>query len=175
MIICYSSSKRLAEMVENPPAMWETWVWALGWEDLLEEGMATHSSILAWIEEPVGYRPWGRKELDTTGQLSTAQQTNTVVVPTLPGFCEDQMLSYTWMYVKAVMYHEAEQMELSVIPRLREGGIAFPALLSTARSYLPACDCLSGHCWAFCWTPVPWRRCRLPCGRPVFCFIFKVI
>ena len=31
-----------------PPAMWETWVWSLGWEDPLEEGMATHSSILAW-------------------------------------------------------------------------------------------------------------------------------
>ena len=35
-------------MVENPLAMWETWVQSLGWEDLLEKGMATHSSILAW-------------------------------------------------------------------------------------------------------------------------------
>ena len=35
-------------MVENLPAMWETWVQSLGWEDPLEEGMATHSSILAW-------------------------------------------------------------------------------------------------------------------------------
>ena len=35
-------------MVENVPAMWETWVQSLGWEDPLEEGMATHSSILAW-------------------------------------------------------------------------------------------------------------------------------
>ena len=35
-------------MVKNPPAMWETWVLFLGWEDPLEEGMATHSSILAW-------------------------------------------------------------------------------------------------------------------------------
>ena len=34
-------------MVQNPPAMRETWVQSLGWEDLLEEGMATHSSILA--------------------------------------------------------------------------------------------------------------------------------
>ena len=32
----------------NPPAMWETWVRSLGWEDPLEEGMVTHSSILAW-------------------------------------------------------------------------------------------------------------------------------
>ena len=35
-------------MVKNPPAMWKTWVQSLGWEDPLEEGMATHSSILAW-------------------------------------------------------------------------------------------------------------------------------
>ena len=35
-------------MVKNPPAMWATWVQSLGWEDPLEEGMATHSSIPAW-------------------------------------------------------------------------------------------------------------------------------
>ena len=35
-------------MVNNLPAVWETWVGSLGWEDPLEEGMATHSSILAW-------------------------------------------------------------------------------------------------------------------------------
>ena len=38
----------VAQLVKNLPAMWETWVWSLGWEDLLEKGMATHSSILAW-------------------------------------------------------------------------------------------------------------------------------
>ena len=38
----------MAEMVKNPPAMHETWVKSLGWEDPLEEGMATHSSILDW-------------------------------------------------------------------------------------------------------------------------------
>ena len=37
-----------AQTVKNPPAMRETWVGSLGWEDPLEEGMATHSSILAW-------------------------------------------------------------------------------------------------------------------------------
>jgi len=35
-------------MVKNLPAMWETWVQSLGWEDPLEQGMATHSSVLAW-------------------------------------------------------------------------------------------------------------------------------
>ena len=45
-------------MVNNVPAMWETQVRSLGWEDPLEKGMATHSSILAWripqTEEPGG-------------------------------------------------------------------------------------------------------------------------
>ena len=39
----------MAQLVKNPPAMWETWVPSLGWEDPLEKGTATHSSILAWI------------------------------------------------------------------------------------------------------------------------------
>ena len=38
----------MAQMVKNQPAIWETWVQSLGWEDPLEEGMATHSNILAW-------------------------------------------------------------------------------------------------------------------------------
>ena len=38
----------VAQLVKNPPALWETWVRSLSWEDPLEKGMATHSSILAW-------------------------------------------------------------------------------------------------------------------------------
>ena len=38
----------MAQLVKNPPAMQETWVPSLGWEDPLEKGKATHSSILAW-------------------------------------------------------------------------------------------------------------------------------
>ena len=61
----------MAQMVKNPPAVQETWVRALGWEDPLEEGMATCSSILAW-RIPMdrgawgGYSPPGHKESDTT-------------------------------------------------------------------------------------------------------------
>ena len=43
-----SSASLVAQMIKNLPAMWETWVHPLGWEDPLEEGMATHSGILAW-------------------------------------------------------------------------------------------------------------------------------
>ena len=38
----------VAQLVRNSPAMWETWVRSLGWEDPLEKGMATHPSIQAW-------------------------------------------------------------------------------------------------------------------------------
>ena len=48
----------VAQMVKDPPAMWETWVQSLDWEHPLEEGMATHSSIVAWriprTEKPSG-------------------------------------------------------------------------------------------------------------------------
>ena len=44
----YSWASLVAPLVKNPPAMQETWVQSLGWEDPLEEGMATHFSILAW-------------------------------------------------------------------------------------------------------------------------------
>ena len=50
--------------------MHETWVWSLGWEDALEKGKATHSSILAWRIPWTVYSPWGRKESDTTEWLS---------------------------------------------------------------------------------------------------------
>ena len=44
----YSWASLVAQLVKNPPAVRETWVPSLGWEDPLQKGMATHSSILAW-------------------------------------------------------------------------------------------------------------------------------
>ena len=43
------SASLVVQTVKNPPAMWETWVQSLGWEDPLEKGTATHFSILAWL------------------------------------------------------------------------------------------------------------------------------
>ena len=60
----------VAQMGKNPPAMWETWIWSLSWEDPLEEGMATHQC--SCLENPhgqrslVGYSPWGSKKSDVT-------------------------------------------------------------------------------------------------------------
>ena len=65
-------------MVKNLPAMRETWVSSLDWEDPLEKEMATHSSIIMpgkshGQRSLVGYSPWGRKESDTTEQLKHTQ------------------------------------------------------------------------------------------------------
>ena len=64
----------VAQLVKNLPAMWETWAWSLGWEDPLEKGTPTHSSILTWripwIEEP------GR--LWSMGSQTIYSATNTV-------------------------------------------------------------------------------------------------
>ena len=58
---CWASL--VAQVVKNLPAVWETWVQSLGWEDALEESMATHSSILAWripwTEQPGGQQSRG--------------------------------------------------------------------------------------------------------------------
>ena len=67
----------MAQLVKIPPAMWENWVQSLGWEDTLEEGMATYSSFLLWrmlMDNGTwqAYSPWGHKEFDTTESLSTA-------------------------------------------------------------------------------------------------------
>ena len=65
----YSWASLVAQLVKNPPALWEIWVRSLGWEDTLEEGMATHSSIPAqripWTEEPGGLQSM---ELQRVGQ-----------------------------------------------------------------------------------------------------------
>ena len=61
--LLYSWASPVAQMVKNLPAMWETWGQSLGWEDPLEEGMATHSSTvtwkLSWTEEPCRLQSMG--------------------------------------------------------------------------------------------------------------------
>ena len=64
----------VARMVKNLPAVQETWVPSLGWEDPLEKGMATYSGILAWritwTEEPGGLQSMGLQKLDMTERLT---------------------------------------------------------------------------------------------------------
>ena len=65
----YRQASLVAQMVKTLPAVQETQVQSLGWEDPLEKGMATHSRILAWrmpwTEEPGWLQSMGHKELDT--------------------------------------------------------------------------------------------------------------
>ena len=85
-VICNNFSL-VAQLVKKLPAVQETFVWSLGWEDPLEKGMATHSSILAWkilwTEEPEGLQSMGSQELDMTEQLN--HQMN----------CDDVMLKWS--------------------------------------------------------------------------------
>ena len=65
--LCFS---HVAQLVKNLPAMRETWIQFLGWEDPLEKGTATYPSILVWRIPWTVYSPWGCKESDTIDQLS---------------------------------------------------------------------------------------------------------
>ena len=71
----------VAQMVKNLPAMQETWVWSLGWEDPLEESLMTHSSILAW-RIPMDRVDWQATSMgsDTTEWLSTMKIFNNQIV-----------------------------------------------------------------------------------------------
>ena len=59
----------VTQLVKNLSAMWKTWVQSLAWEDSLEEGMATHFSILAWgipMDRGAWLQPMGSQRLDMT-------------------------------------------------------------------------------------------------------------
>ena len=65
----YPWASLVAQLVKNLPAIWETWVQSLGWEDSLEKGRATHPVF--WPGESHGlYNSWGCKESDMTEQPS---------------------------------------------------------------------------------------------------------
>ena len=78
-----TKSSLVAQMVKNVSAVWETWVQSLGWEDALEKGMATYTSIFAWRipwTEESGYSPWGCKESDMTEWLSHTHTQGTKIL-----------------------------------------------------------------------------------------------
>ena len=92
-LIWYSWASPVAQTVKNPPAMWETWVQPVGWEDSLEEGMATYSSILAW-RIPIDRGAWRVQSMrsqrvghDWVTKPSTAHPVVLVI------FIEDTILS----------------------------------------------------------------------------------
>ena len=82
----YSWVSLVAQTVKNPLAMWETRVQYLGWEDLLEKGMPTHSSILAWripwTEKPGGLQSLGLQRVGHDSE--TLEQIEILNFPFLP-------------------------------------------------------------------------------------------
>ena len=74
----------VAQMVKNLPAMQETQVWSLGWEDPLEKGMAIHFTILAWkvpwTEEPGGLQSVGSKRVRHNWVTNTTTSGNIVIL-----------------------------------------------------------------------------------------------
>ena len=68
----------MAQLVKNPLVIWETWVRSLGWEDPLEKGKATHSSILAW-KTPWIVQSMGSQRVDMTERLSLSFYQKTLI------------------------------------------------------------------------------------------------
>ena len=91
----------MAQTVKNPPAMQETWVRSLDWEDPLEEDIAAHSSILAWRISTDRGAWWatvhGVSELDTTEQLSTAHKGGDWVGTERAAVIKSPHCSLTWL------------------------------------------------------------------------------
>ena len=99
----------VAQIVKHLPAMWETQVQSLGWEDPLEEGRATHSSILAWriprTRSLAGYSSQGHKESDMTERLT--QHPSPQFRTLSKGFVKLQ--SFLWHQLRALLklYHSS--------------------------------------------------------------------
>ena len=76
--LSWDHASLIAQIVKNLPVMWKTQVWSLGWEDPLEMGMATHSSILTWkipwTEEPGGVRSIGSERVGHDWAANTNPQ-----------------------------------------------------------------------------------------------------
>ena len=87
----YSWASLVAQLVKNLPALWETWVWSLGWEDLLEKEMATHSSTVAW-RIPRTEKPGRLQSMESQkSQTRLSNFTFTFTLLTIKSFdCVDQ-------------------------------------------------------------------------------------
>ena len=106
---CYKASL-VAQMVKNPPGMRETWVLSLGWEDPLEEGMATHSSILAWTI-PMDKGAWRAQSMGSqrVGQDWATKHYEATTVKTM---CYLQEKNASKMYQKNSMGKNSVQQRI---------------------------------------------------------------
>ena len=96
----------MAQMVKSLPAMWETWVWSLGWDDPLEKEMATHSSILAWkipwTEDPGRLQSMGSQRVGHNWATS---------------------LSFLGLKVKVKEHHQEESRQIKNVQLYKSPGL----------------------------------------------------
>ena len=130
--------------VKNPPAMWETWVWSLGWEDSLEESMAIHSSILAWrilIDRGAWWATFhGVTESDVTEQLTTAHIYLRWLNHVLQNLYVEAPIP-TWHYLATYALSHSLDLICSCLPHSASATLAFLGFRSSTRIYL----CLTLH------------------------------
>ena len=97
----------VSQMVKNPPMMQDTWVWSLGWGDPVENGVATHSSILAWripwTEEPGGLQSMGSQRIRYDWVTNTSLQNLYVFLWftdlwfLVDNLCDEKISIYFWL------------------------------------------------------------------------------
>ena len=100
----YSWASLVPRLVKNSPAMWETWVWSLHWEDL-EKGKATYSGILAGQFHGL-YNLWDCKDSDTTKQLSLhcTSHFNLTHSTQVLNWCCDHIILYLYFRLQKACY-----------------------------------------------------------------------
>ena len=104
----YSWASLAVQLVKNLPAVRETWVLSLGWEDPLEKGMATHSRILGWRIHGL-YSPWGHKEADTTELFSLHRFA-------IAFFPRSKPFIISWLQSPSAVILETKKISLSLFP-----------------------------------------------------------
>ena len=117
----------VAQLVKNLPTMWETWVRSLGWEDTLEKGKASHSSILAWwipwTVEFIGSQRVGNDWATFTLSLKQAQdgQRQTQNNVTISKVQESQKTKCWWCFLKQNFLGTPESFILLHLDQERQG------------------------------------------------------
>ena len=110
----YSWASLVAQLVKNPPAMRETWVRSLGWDNPLEKGKATHSSILAWRI------PWPLQSMGSQGVRH-----------------DWATFAFTFMWLQSDGGQRADFLSLGVLPLASPGGLSVPDRLGFLTAWLP--------------------------------------
>ena len=127
-------TQMVAQLVKNPPAMQETWVRSLGWSDTLEEGMATHSSILVWripvdrgtwqatvMGSQTVRHDWATKHMQAQNRKRLTDRENRLVVVKEWGvrvviWDQQMQLLYTeWIKNKVLFYSTRNYMFFSIV------------------------------------------------------------